>query len=56
MKTLLLNLLRSKNNRNCKDATEAQKYRRNPMAHPVLQRMNSRELGDIYINPEKTLP
>ena len=56
MKSLLLSLFQGKKHHNAQDAAQSPKYKRDPLAHPALQRMDSRELGDVYINPEKTLP
>lgn len=56
MKTLLIDLLRGKSHRKSQAPAGSKPYCADPLAHPALQRMDSREIGDIYINPEKTLP
>ncbi len=56
MKNLFKNLLRGKSPRKSKKPPESKPYCTDPLAHPALQRMNSREIGDVYINPKKTLP
>jgi hypothetical protein len=56
MKNLFKDLLRGKSPRKTKVATGSKPYCADPLSHPALQRMDTREIGDVYINPEKTLP
>ncbi|KZL18809.1 hypothetical protein PsAD2_02325 [Pseudovibrio axinellae] len=56
MKSLLISLLGGKPSRRSKTPGKAKPYCSDPLSHPDLQRMDLREIGDIYINPEKTQP
>ena len=56
MKSVLFGLLQGKSSRKADAMKRTKPYCADPLSHPDLQRMNNREIGDIYINPEKTLP
>lgn len=56
MKSVLFGLLQGKSSRKSDAIKGTNAYCADPLSHPDLQRMNDREIGDIYINPEKTLP
>ncbi|KZL27308.1 hypothetical protein [Pseudovibrio sp. Ad37] len=56
MKNLFKDLLRGKSPRKTKAAAGSKPYCADPLSHPALQQMDTREIGDVYINPEKTLP
>ncbi|GHB21599.1 hypothetical protein GCM10007094_07110 [Pseudovibrio japonicus] len=56
MRNLFKDLLRGKSQRKSKAPAGSKPYCADPLAHPALQRMDTREIGDVYINPEKTLP
>ncbi|SDQ81021.1 hypothetical protein [Pseudovibrio sp. Tun.PSC04-5.I4] len=56
MKSLLMGLLNGKSSHKPKSTGNSKPYCADPLSHPDLRRMDLREIGDVYINPEKTQP